>query len=107
MRSVDVGLVPVVDCASDSKEQAVKVLEESAEVFGAWQTVHFWLTVAGEEYPGLDREGTVEVYTGNLLDEIADLITAACGLASAMGCHDMTDKIMECADRNRNRGRIS
>ena len=106
MRAVRVGAVPVVDCATGGKEQAVKVLEEAAEVFGAWQTVHFWLTVAGEEYPGLDREGTVEAYMGPLLDEIADLITAACGLASALGHADLTSRIAECADRNRERDRI-
>lgn len=63
------------------KEQAVKVLEEAAEVFGAWQS----------------RDGL-------LANEIADVITAACNLAERYGI-DMEQAMLDCAMRNHKRGR--
>ena len=54
------------------KEQALKPLEEAAEVFSAWES---WTECCGS--------------TDQILEEIADCITACCNLAAALGCEDM------------------
>lgn len=73
-----------------TKEQALKVVEESAEVFSAWEG---WQTV--------EDEGVREM----LLDEIADTVTACCNLAAALGVTDLTPHLAACEERNRERGR--
>lgn len=70
-----------------TKEQALKVVEEAAEVFGAWQRY------------GADDWKDV------LLDEIADTIQASCNLAASLGVTDMTAYLARCEERNRRRGR--
>lgn len=70
-----------------TKEQALKVVEESAEVFSAWQRY------------GADDWKDV------LLDEIADTIQASCNLAAALGVTDLTPHLAACEERNRERGR--
>ena len=70
-------------CCSD-KEQAVKVLEEAAEVFSAWESCESFDVLA---------------------DEIADVITAACNLARMYEL-DMHAAMERCEKRNRERGRL-
>jgi len=70
------------------KEQALKPLEEAAEVFSAWES---WTECNGS--------------SDQILEEIADCITACCNLAAALGCEDMRPMI-ECVRRkNEARGR--
>ena len=87
-KTVNVGEVAVFPNAKADKEQAKKVLEEAAEVFGAWQ----------------NRE--LGIVCDSLLDEIADLITASCNLASALGFDDLRPAVEECRRRNEERGRF-
>lgn len=97
-----------MDCSD--KEQAVKVLEEAAEVFGAWQQVD---ACACDEV-GLGVEDcprcSYETFIGGcenmqyLADEIADVIQAACNLAQRYEI-DMQEAMMRCEWRNRERGR--
>lgn len=87
-KTVNVGEVPVFPNAKADKEQVKKVLEEAAEVFGAWQ----------------NRE--LGIVCDSLLDEIADLITASCNLASALGFDDLRPALRECRRRNDERGRF-
>jgi len=77
----------------DSKEQALKPLEEAAEAFGAWQ-----------DYYGSHGQ-TRESYRLKVVDECADVIQAAVNLAAAVGVEDMTDAMLACYRRNRARGR--
>ena len=81
-----------------SKEQACKVLEEAAEVFGAWQSVddveRNW-TLLGEDS---------NWHLPDLADEIADVIQAACNLAYRYGI-DVSSAMQRCEERNRARGR--
>lgn len=70
------------------KEQALKPLEEAAEVFSAWES---WT----------ERGGS----TDQILEEIADCITACCNLAAALGCDDMRSHLQEAELRNKKRGR--
>lgn len=86
-KTVNVGEVAVFPNAKADKEQAKKVLEEAAEVFGAWQ----------------NRE--LGIVCDSLLDEIADLITASCNLASALGFDDLRPAMEACRKRNEERGR--
>lgn len=76
------------------KAQALKVLKEASEVFGAWQA--------------LDREETPrrrEVARRALLGELADTIQAACNLAQALGVDDLHAEMAACEARNAERGR--
>ena len=91
--------VQTFDTGCSDKEQAVKVLEEAAEVFGAWQEFeYFW----HEQYH-IDEE-TRWVVEDRLADEIADVITAACNLASQIGV-DVESALLRTAERNHQRGR--
>lgn len=76
-----------------SKEQACKVLEEAAEVFGAWQRVDD----ADRNYTYLE-EGNWNL--PDLADEIADVIQAACNLAYRYGI-DVSAAMLRCEQRNR------
>ena len=69
-------LVPIMEC--DPKGVAAKVLEEAAEVFGAWQNL--------DDVMGLTTPNTLARFAReDLADELADVITAACDLAKVCG----------------------
>lgn len=78
-----------------SKAQALKPLEEAAEVFASWQA----------------REAARELHHGvvaasaALVDECCDVITATCNLLAALGVDDLTEAMAACEERNRKRGR--
>lgn len=77
----------------NDKAQALKVLEEAAEVVEAFK----------QRDP---RDETHIGYaTANVLDEIADTIQACCNLAAAHGVTDLTPYLARCEERNRKRGR--
>lgn len=84
------------------KEQAVKVLEEAAEAFGAWQRLHSvrYLVLKGALDDYSLHDAKLE-----LADEIADVITAACNLAKRYDL-DMKAAMARCEQRNRERGRL-
>lgn len=85
------------------KEQAIKVLEEAAEVFSAWEAAFAWGVPKTESNPYFEVVHFEEIEP--LADEIADVITAACNLARKYGC-DMHAAMERCAERNRERGRL-
>lgn len=80
--------------AKPDKAQALKVLEEAAEVVEAFK----------------QRDPRDETHTGyataNVLDEIADTIQASCNLAAALGVTDLTPYLARCEERNRRRGAV-
>ena len=92
--TVELGSVAVFDNVECSKAQAMKVLEEAAEAFGAWQK--------------LDKDTfsdpTDPTY---LIAELCDVIQACCNMAAAVGCDDLRLALWDCEDRNRKRGRIT
>lgn len=93
MTFIKLGAVRAFPGAVPDKAQALKPLEEAAEVFGAWQV-----------YDSDDR--THKGYNGSiLLDEIADTIQACCNLAASLGVTDLTPYLARCEERNRERGR--
>ena len=67
--------------AAPTKEQALKVLEEAAEVVEAFKS--------GED----------------VNDEIADTILACCNLSASLGVTDLTPYLARCEEKNRRRGR--
>lgn len=92
--------IPPVRCFNEvypDKAHALKVLEEAAEVFGAWQNWH--------EFNCHLPEASQNV-RGHLVNECADVIQAACNLLYALGVTDMAQPMGACEQRNRERGHI-
>ena len=94
MKTINVGEVAVFDHVEPNKEQALKILEEAAEVFGAWQE---W-----------DRKEMFYGDTRNsVINEIADVIQACANLVSSLELRDLTSAMGHCEQRNIERGRIT
>lgn len=91
-RSVNIGEVATFPGAKADKAQALKVLEEAAEVFGAWQEFD------DGEKPALSR--------WRVLAECADVIQATCNLLAGMGVTDFASYVDMCRIRNEERGRF-
>lgn len=97
VRSVEVGSVMPFPDAVPDKAQALKVLEEAAEVYGAWQR---WVGSGG----GVCEGGMTGYFgTDEIADEISDCIQACVNLASALGIRAVP--MAACEARNRARGR--
>ncbi len=94
-----VGIVETFPGVKPDKEQALKVLEESAEVYGAWQG---WDLV---RRAGFDAE-TCGVRRDALVSECADVIQAVCNLLDALGVESAVGAMAECRTRNEERGRM-
>ena len=99
---VQMGSVRRFDHVESDKAQALKPLEEAAEVFGAWQRWSKEVTRWGnprsfDSYP----------FRHELLSECADVIQATLNLVAAFGVEDFRPYMKECERRNRERGRIS
>ena len=93
MTRVKLASVRTFPHVAPNKAQALKVLEEAAEVVEAFK----------QRDP---RDVTHIGYaTANVLDEIADTIRASCNLAAALGVTDLTPYLARCEERNRKRGR--
>lgn len=92
MKTINVGEVTVFDHVEPNKEQALKPLEEAAEVFGAWQRWNETKNIADAT---------------RVIDEIADTIQACVNLAEVMRAGDLTYAMENCKDRNIERGRIT
>ena len=103
-KTVEVGRVAVFPGVQPTKEQALKVLEEAAEVVEAFKG-YDEAKAAGESM-GLPRHEIVMGTRDDLLDECADVIQAVCNLAASLGVRDMTDRMHECRARNEKRGRL-
>lgn len=92
--------IPPVRCFNEvyaDKAHALKVLEEAAEVFGAWQNWHEFNCHLPEESQNV---------RAHLVDECADVIQATCNLLYSIGVTDMALPMGACEQRNRERGRI-
>ena len=84
------------------KAQALKPLEEAAEVFAAWQKVC-------DCFDDCDSCGHATyrgcVHIGDLVDECCDVIVATCNLLAALGVTDLSCAMEYCERRNEERGR--
>lgn len=99
--SIYIGEVETFRSVYPNKEQALKVLEEAAEVFGAWQDLDGFQRTIGSILPVGDDRPRIA-----LLDECADVIQATANLVHAFGVTDMSSYMKDCEQRNRERGRI-
>ena len=95
---VQMGSVRRFDDVDTDKAQAVKVLEEAAEVVEAWKQ---WRATTGW------APGGHEDCRGALLDECPDLIQATLNLVAALGVEVFRPYLKACERRNRERGRIT
>ena len=91
-RSVSIGEVATFPGAKADKAQVLKVLEEAAEVFGAWQEA--------------DDYGFTDFLVEPVLDECADVIQATCNLIAALGTTSFVSWMDDCRERNEERGRF-
>lgn len=96
--SVNIGTVACMDAGFTQKETAVKVLEEAAEAFAAWQECRDYEDGGGD----LSKDGYP---LSDLISECADVVQAVCNLLGMLGVHDMREAVNECRKRNEARGR--
>lgn len=92
---VNVGHVATFAHVEPSREQALKVLEEAAEVFGAWQL-----------WDAAYYDNARKIAQVALLNECADVIQATCNLVSAYGVSEFSIRMADCRLRNEERGRM-
>lgn len=100
MQYIKLGAVRAFPRVEPTKEQAVKVLEEAAEVVEAFKRAD-----PGDVLPVARQFPDCNKRILPLVDEIADTIQACCNLASALGVDDLTPHLAACEERNRERGR--
>lgn len=83
----------------DSKGQALKPLEEAAEVFGAWQA-RYNMRFASRDAQGAFRD--------DLIDECMDTVQAIANLLAAIGATqgEVDDAIKRMDERNEYRCRL-
>lgn len=94
--AVKIGTVQTFIDVKPDKAQALKVLEEAAEVFGAWQL-----------WDDLDPDDKFDGFNAAcLMSECADVIQATCNLIAAYGVTDFTTFMETCRKRNVERGRM-
>lgn len=89
----------VFNDVSDSKGQALKPLEEAAEVFGAWQKCDD-MRYATMTIRGAFRE--------DLIDECVDTVQAAANMLAAVGATqgEVDAAVKRMDERNGDRGRL-
>lgn len=85
---IKIGDVQTFSNVKPDKAQALKPLEEAAEVFAAWQ--------------GLSA--SVDTLK-QVVDECCDTIMATCNLLESLGVNDISEAMERCVERNRARGR--
>lgn len=101
---VKIGDVETFREVDADKAQALKVLEEAAEVFGAWQEYEVMREYETETF-GEPHDWTCAV-ADDLMDECADVIQAVVNLIAALGVEDFTPYMEACRKRNEERGRM-
>lgn len=89
----------VFNDVSDGRGQALKPLEEAAEVFDAWQARHD-MRFAPREAQGAFRD--------DLIDECMDTVQAIANLLAAVGATqgEADAAVKRMNERNENRGRL-
>ena len=92
--------VVTFDTNSSDKRQAVKVLEEAAEVYAAWKELEAATKLAEK---GLMSGDSLDGYEDALAEEVADVITASCNLGKMLGL-DIPQAMAECYLKNKARG---
>lgn len=110
--AVKIGIVSTFADVKPDKAQAVKILEESAEVFSAWENSPFphicqnnmHSCAVCENNPLVTQYGMCNAIP-YLVNECADVIQATCNLLAALGVDDLTAVLDRCKQKNIERGR--
>lgn len=95
---VNVGKVSVIRDGGSPKERARKLVEEAAEAFSAW-----------ERFDRAEYDlAAIDAAEREIMEECADVITAACGLVWSIygGDISLVMEIEKCKRRNEERGRV-
>lgn len=100
MTFIKLGAVRAFPGAVPDKAQALKVLEEAAEVVEAFKRAD-----PGDVLPVARQFPDCNKRILPLVDEIADTIQACCNLAATLGVDDLAPYLARCEERNRERGR--
>lgn len=102
MSAFDLGAVSTFRDLRVDKAQALKPLEEAAEVFGAWQHYRRICDLVDEGACAPEDEARTA-----LLDECADVCQAVANLLAALGVDgdEWAAAVGRCEKRNRERGR--
>lgn len=100
MTFIKLGAVRAFPGAVPDKAQALKVLEEAAEVVEAFKRAD-----PGDVLPVARQFPDCNKRILPLVDEIADTVQACCNLAAALGVTDLAPHLAACEERNRERGR--
>ena len=102
---VQIGSVRRFDRVEADKAQALKPLEEAAEVFAAWQEWDRYHSA----HAVFDRPKAecAKAMKACILAECADVIQATLNLVAALGVEDFRPYLKACERRNRERGRIT
>lgn len=89
----------VFNNVNDDKHQALKPLEEAAEIFGAWQA-RYNMRFASR--------GARWAFRRDLIDECVDTVQAAANMLAAVGATqgEVDAAIKRMDERNGNRGRL-
>lgn len=89
----------VFNNVNDDKHQALKPLEEAAEIFGAWQ--------ARDNVRFVSR-GACGAFRRDLIDECVDTVQAAANMLAAVGATqgEVDAAIKRMDERNGDRGRL-
>ena len=100
---VNVGKVSVIRDGGSPKERARKLVEEAAEAFSAWERFD----------RAEDDLAAIDAAEREIVQECADVITAACGLIWSIyggdtdgGDTDITFDLKQCKRKNEERGRV-
>lgn len=100
-----IGNIETFKDVKPTKEQVVKIAEETCEVFSAWEA--YTSLSSTYEQSGLIAGDILREYARvDLLNECADVIQAVSNLIAGLGVTDFTEHIKACEDRNRRRGRL-
>ena len=100
-----IGNIETFRDAKPTKEQVMKIAEETCEVFSAWEA--YTSLSSTYEKSGMIVDDVAREYARvDLLNECADVIQAVSNLVAGLGVTDFTDHIKACEDRNRRRGRL-
>lgn len=99
--TVYIGGVQTWDTGLTPRRQALKIAEEYSEVYSAVEDATYYSAEDDFETPHIAK-----AFTGPIVDECCDVITATCNLLAMLGVTDLRDAMERCAERNRARGRI-
>lgn len=91
--------IRVFNKVNDDKHQALKPLEEAAEIFGAWQARYNMRFVP---------RGARGAFRRDLIDECVDTVQAAANMLAAVGATqgEVDAAIKRMDERNGDRGRL-